>query len=66
MGEVVHGAAVSAGLRAAGSSAGNVSVVGEALAQLGLCRPGVRRPRRLLPSGLNDGPSGILRAWSLS
>ena len=37
-------------LRAADASADNVSVVKEALAQLGLCRPDVRPPSRLLPA----------------
>jgi 4-hydroxy-tetrahydrodipicolinate synthase len=53
-------------LRAADSSADNVSVVKEALAQLSLCRPDVRPPSRLLPASIKDEISGILRAWSLS
>jgi 4-hydroxy-tetrahydrodipicolinate synthase len=53
-------------LRAADSSADNVSVVKEALAQLGLCRRDVRPPSRLLPASITDEISGILRAWSLS
>jgi 4-hydroxy-tetrahydrodipicolinate synthase len=53
-------------LRAANSSADNVSVVKEALAQLGLCRPDVRPPSRLLPASIAGEISGILRSWSLS
>jgi 4-hydroxy-tetrahydrodipicolinate synthase len=53
-------------LRAADSSADNVSVVKEALAQLGLCRPDVRPPSRPLPANIKDEISAILRAWSLS
>jgi 4-hydroxy-tetrahydrodipicolinate synthase len=53
-------------LRAADSSADNVSVVKEALAQLGLCRPDVRPPSRLLPPSVSGEISGILRAWSLA
>ena len=53
-------------LRAADSSADNVSVVKEALAQLGLCPRDVRPPSRLLPAGICDEISGILRAWSLT
>jgi 4-hydroxy-tetrahydrodipicolinate synthase len=53
-------------LRAADSSADNVSVVKEALAQLGLCRPDVRPPSRPLPASVKDEISGILRAWSLT
>jgi len=53
-------------LRAADSSADNVSVVKEALAQLGLSRRDVRPPSRLLPGSICDEISGILRSWSLS
>lgn len=53
-------------LRAAESSADNVSVVKEALAQLGLCRPDVRPPSRLLPPSIKEEISGILHSWSLS
>jgi 4-hydroxy-tetrahydrodipicolinate synthase len=53
-------------LRAADSSADNVSVVKEALAQLGLCRRDVRPPSRLLPPSICEEISGILRSWSLS
>jgi 4-hydroxy-tetrahydrodipicolinate synthase len=53
-------------LRAADSSADNVSVVKEALAQLGLCRPDVRPPSRPLPASIKEEISGILRAWSLT
>jgi 4-hydroxy-tetrahydrodipicolinate synthase len=52
-------------LRAADSSADNVSVVKEAMAQLGLCRPGVRPPSRALPAGVKDEISAILAAWGL-
>ena len=50
-------------LRAADSSADNVSVVKEALAQLGLCRADVRPPSRPLPASIKDEISGILRVW---
>jgi 4-hydroxy-tetrahydrodipicolinate synthase len=53
-------------LRAADSSADNVSVVKEALAQLGLSSRHVRPPSRLLPASIKDEISGILRSWSLS
>jgi 4-hydroxy-tetrahydrodipicolinate synthase len=53
-------------LRAADSSADNVSVVKEALAQLGLCRRDVRPPSRLLPASISGEISGILRSWSLT
>jgi len=53
-------------LRLADSSADNVSVVKEALAQLGLCRRDVRPPSRLLPADISSEISGILRSWSLS
>jgi 4-hydroxy-tetrahydrodipicolinate synthase len=52
-------------LRAADSSADNVSVVKEALAQLGLCRADVRPPSRPLPSDLRAQVSAILSAWGL-
>jgi len=52
-------------LRGADSSADNVSVVKEALAQLGLCRPDVRPPSRLLPAPVKDEITGILRGWGL-
>jgi len=50
-------------LRAADSSADNVSVVKEALAQLGLCRGDVRPPSRPLPAGVAAEVAGILAAW---
>jgi 4-hydroxy-tetrahydrodipicolinate synthase len=53
-------------LRLADSSADNVSVVKEAMAQLGLCRPDVRPPSRLLPEEIKAEISAILRAWGLS
>jgi 4-hydroxy-tetrahydrodipicolinate synthase len=52
-------------LRLADASADNVSVVKEALAQLGLCRPDVRPPSRLLPVGIREEISGILSDWGL-
>lgn len=53
-------------LRAADSSAGNVSVVKEALAQLGLCRPDVRPPsHRVLPQ-VRERIAGILAGWGMS
>jgi 4-hydroxy-tetrahydrodipicolinate synthase len=53
-------------LRAADASADNVSVVKEALAQLGLCRPDVRPPSRPLPAHLKDEIAHILDAWGLT
>src|SRR5204863_83496 len=47
-------------LRAADASADNVSVVKEALAQLGLCRADVRPPSRPLPPFVKDELSGVL------
>jgi len=51
-------------LRAADSSADNVSVVKEALAQLGLCRADVRPPSRTLPRPVRDHIEVILASWS--
>jgi 4-hydroxy-tetrahydrodipicolinate synthase len=53
-------------LRLASGSADNVSVVKEALAQLGLCRADVRPPSRPLPQAIKDEISGILRAWGMT
>jgi 4-hydroxy-tetrahydrodipicolinate synthase len=53
-------------LRLADGSADNVSVVKEALAQLGLCRADVRPPSRPLPADIKDEISGILRSWNLA
>lgn len=50
-------------LRAADSSADNVSVVKEALAQLGLCRADVRPPSRTLPRHVRDQVEAILASW---
>ncbi|MBV9382305.1 MAG: dihydrodipicolinate synthase family protein [Streptosporangiaceae bacterium] len=50
-------------LRAADASADNVSVVKQALAQLGLCRPDVRPPSRPLPPEIRTEISAILRSW---
>jgi 4-hydroxy-tetrahydrodipicolinate synthase len=52
-------------LRLADASADNVSVVKEALAQLGLCRADVRPPSRPLPAGVREEISGILSDWDL-
>jgi 4-hydroxy-tetrahydrodipicolinate synthase len=52
-------------LRAAEASADNVSVVKEALAQLGLCRADVRPPSRPLPASVKDEISAILTGWGL-
>jgi 4-hydroxy-tetrahydrodipicolinate synthase len=52
-------------LRGADSSADNVSVVKEALAQLGLCRADVRPPSRPLPQEIKDEIAGILAAWGM-
>jgi 4-hydroxy-tetrahydrodipicolinate synthase len=53
-------------LRAADSSADNVSVVKQALAQLGVCGPGVRPPSRPLPAAVRDQISAILASWGLT
>jgi 4-hydroxy-tetrahydrodipicolinate synthase len=53
-------------LRAADSSADNVAVVKEAMAQLGLCDATVRPPSRRLPDAIKDDISGILRSWGMT
>ena len=53
-------------LRLADGSANNVSVVKEALAQLGLCRADVRPPSRPLPAAIKQEITGILQAWGLA
>jgi 4-hydroxy-tetrahydrodipicolinate synthase len=52
-------------LRLAESSADNVSVVKEALAQLGLCRRDVRPPSRALPAQIREEIAAIVSAWGL-
>ena len=52
-------------LRAADSSADNVSVVKEALAQLGLCRPDVRPPSHRLSDEGRAQVATILARWGL-
>jgi 4-hydroxy-tetrahydrodipicolinate synthase len=42
-----------------------VSVVKEALAQLGLCRADVRPPSRPLPQEIKDEITEILTAWGM-
>ena len=53
-------------LRLADASADNVSVVKEALAQLGLCRADVRPPSRRLPQHIKDEITGLLKGWDLA
>jgi 4-hydroxy-tetrahydrodipicolinate synthase len=53
-------------LRAADASAGNVSVVKEALAQLGLCRPEVRPPSHRVADEVRAQIAGILAHWGLA
>jgi 4-hydroxy-tetrahydrodipicolinate synthase len=53
-------------LRLADSSADNVSVVKEAMAQLGLCRADVRPPSHRLPANIKQEISGILASWGLT
>jgi 4-hydroxy-tetrahydrodipicolinate synthase len=53
-------------LRLADASADNVSVVKEALAQLGLCRADVRPPSRLLPRATRDEIGAMLTGWGLA
>ncbi|MGV9798446.1 dihydrodipicolinate synthase family protein [Mycobacterium sp. NPDC003449] len=50
-------------MRAANRSANNVSVVKEALAQLGLCRPDVRPPIRALNRDERDAVRDVLASW---
>jgi 4-hydroxy-tetrahydrodipicolinate synthase len=50
-------------LRAADASADNVSVVKEALAQLGLVGREVRPPSRVLPGPLRDRIAAVLEQW---
>ena len=52
-------------MRAADASADNVSVVKEALGQLGLCRPDVRPPSRPLPAPMRARVTEILASWGL-
>ncbi|HZC39871.1 MAG TPA: dihydrodipicolinate synthase family protein [Streptosporangiaceae bacterium] len=52
-------------LRAADASADNVSVVKEALGQLGLCRPDVRPPSRPLPGPVRTRIAEILASWGM-
>ena len=52
-------------LRAADGSADNVSVVKEALAQLGLCGRDVRPPSRLLPDAERAQVRTILQSWGV-
>jgi 4-hydroxy-tetrahydrodipicolinate synthase len=53
-------------LRLADGSADNVSVVKEALAQLGLCRADVRPPSRPLPDSIKQEIAGIIREWNIA
>ncbi|WP_410637348.1 dihydrodipicolinate synthase family protein [Amycolatopsis sp. lyj-346] len=53
-------------LRAANGNANNVSVVKDALGQLGLCRPDVRPPSRLLTGAERERLSGLLSSWGLT
>jgi 4-hydroxy-tetrahydrodipicolinate synthase len=52
-------------LRLADSSADNVSVVKEAMAQLGLCRADVRPPSRPLPVAIKQEIAQILATWDI-
>ncbi|GLY53256.1 dihydrodipicolinate synthase family protein [Lentzea sp. NBRC 102530] len=52
-------------LRASHESANNVSVVKEALAQLGLCRRDVRPPASVLPEADRSAVGVLLNSWSL-
>jgi len=53
-------------LRLADASADNVSVVKEALAQMGLCRADVRPPSRLLPDPVKQEIRAMLTSWGLA
>jgi 4-hydroxy-tetrahydrodipicolinate synthase len=50
-------------LRGADSSADNVTVVKEALAQLGVCGRAVRPPSRLLPETAREQVAAVLASW---
>jgi 4-hydroxy-tetrahydrodipicolinate synthase len=50
-------------LRGADSSADNVTVVKEALAQLGVCGRAVRPPSRLLPEAAREQVAAVLVSW---
>jgi 4-hydroxy-tetrahydrodipicolinate synthase len=52
-------------LRAANASANNVSVVKEALCQLGICARDIRPPSSLLPTELRAKITEILELWEL-
>jgi 4-hydroxy-tetrahydrodipicolinate synthase len=52
-------------LRAAGEAANNVSVVKEALAQLGLCQRDIRPPSRPLETEGRERVTEILASWGL-
>jgi 4-hydroxy-tetrahydrodipicolinate synthase len=52
-------------LRGADSSANNVSVVKEALEQLGLCRRDVRAPSSVLSPADRENVAASLAAWGL-
>lgn len=53
-------------MRAADGNANNVSVVKDALAQLGLCRADVRPPSRPLTGAEQERVFGLLSSWGLS
>ncbi|MEV6896169.1 dihydrodipicolinate synthase family protein [Amycolatopsis sp. NPDC051372] len=53
-------------MRAAERNANNVSVVKDALSQLGLCRPDVRPPSRRLTAAEREQVFGLLSSWGLS
>ncbi|HKN55426.1 MAG TPA: dihydrodipicolinate synthase family protein [Amycolatopsis sp.] len=53
-------------LRAANGNANNVSVVKDALSQLGLCRADVRPPSRPLTAAESERLPGVLASWGLS
>jgi 4-hydroxy-tetrahydrodipicolinate synthase len=50
-------------LRGADASADNVTVVKEALAQLGVCGRAVRPPSRLLPQAAREQVAAVLTSW---
>jgi 4-hydroxy-tetrahydrodipicolinate synthase len=53
-------------LRAAGDAEHNVSVVKEALAQLGVCRPDVRPPSSQVPEAGRAAIAELLRVWEVA
>ena len=65
MSEIWHRVRPFEEMRAANASANNVSVVKEALCQLGVCARDVRPPSSLLPAAGRATVTEILEQWGL-